>query len=171
MSYVKSFLLRLFAAALFAALLPPPTRAGICLPQLPHREWAMIRQIAANYALSEERTWLLAAIRLHENGRPGQEFGVGGRRANKHIAQRYQDGFKSFYVQGSWCAGTIVSHYTGDLDRFARRYCPDTPDEWSSGVRRLMAQLKARHGGKLPGRAYPKRPVPFLRRGAEAQDD
>ena len=47
-------------------------------PLIPTSEWKMIRQIAVNYDLSDEATWLLAAIRRHENGRPGLEFGVGG---------------------------------------------------------------------------------------------
>ena len=139
-------------------------------PMLPGREWAMIRQIAANYDLSDEQTWLLAAIRCHENGRPGLEFGVGGRSFNSHVAHRYQDGFKSFYVQGSWAAGTIARHYNGNLDKFARRYCPEGPRVWATSVRALAAQLKNDHDGKLPGEAYPKRPVPFLRRGAEADE-
>ena len=44
---------------------------------LPAHEWRMIRQIAADYRLNEDETWLLAAIRRLENGRPGLEFGVG----------------------------------------------------------------------------------------------
>ena len=68
----------------------------------------MIRQIAANYDLDEEATWLLAAIRRHENGRPGLEFGVGGPMNSGHRAHRYRDGVKSFYVQGYWAAGTAV---------------------------------------------------------------
>ena len=158
----------LAAAALFlvtAALGSPADE-----PMLPDREWAMIRQIAANYDLSDEQTWLLAAIRCHENGRPGLEFGVGGRVFSTHVAHRYQDGFKSFYVQGSWAAGTIVRHYNGNLDKFARRYCPEGPRIWATSVRALVAQLKNDHDGKLPGEAYPKRPVPFLKRGAEADD-
>lgn len=139
-------------------------------PMLPAREWAMIRQIAANYDLSDEQTWLLAAIRCHENGRPGLEFGVGGRVFSTHVAHRYQDGFKSFYVQGSWAAGTIVRNYDGDLDKFARRYCPEGPRVWATSVRALVAQLRRDCGGKLPGEACPKRPVPFLKRGAEAGD-
>ena len=139
-------------------------------PMLPAREWAMIRQIAANYDLSEERTWLLAAIRCHENGRPGLEFGIGGRVFSTHVAHRYQDGFKSFYVQGSWAAGTIVRHYDGDLEKFAKRYCPGGPHAWAASVRALVAQLRRNCDDKLPGEACPKRSVPFLKRGAEADE-
>ena len=45
---------------------------------VPSHEWVKIRQVAVNYDLSEDATWLLAAIRRHENGRPGLEFGIGG---------------------------------------------------------------------------------------------
>ena len=139
-------------------------------PELPEREWAMIRQIAANYDLTEEQTWLLAAIRCHENGRPGLEFGVGGHPFRSHVAHRYEDGFKSFYVQGSWAAGTIRRHYRGDLAQFGRRYCPESARQWSNGVRSLIERLKTRHKGRLPGVAYPKRKVPFLQRGSERRD-
>lgn len=149
---------------------------GLCLAAaapaqlLPAREWAMIRQIAANYSLTEEQTWLMAAIRCQENGRPGLEFGIGGRVFGNHIAHRYQDGFKSFYVQGSWAAGTIVKHYRGDVWAFGRRYCPEGPCQWSTGVISLLARLKAENHDQLPGEAYPKRVVPFLRRGSERLD-
>ena len=146
-------------------VLVAPARGEDCT--LPDREWAMIRQIAANYELSEDETWLLAAIRRHENGRPGLEFGVGGRVFNTHVAHRYQDGFKSFYVQGSWAAGTIRRHYRGDIGAFGRRYCPEGPRVWAAGVSALVNRLKAENDGRLPGEAYPKRNVPFLRKGSE----
>ena len=77
---------------------------------IPAHEWKMIREVAVNYDLDEERTWLLAAIRRHENGRPGLEFGVGGPMNSGHRAHRYQDGVKSFYVQAMWAAGTVKKH-------------------------------------------------------------
>ena len=74
---------------------------------IPAHEWRMIREIAASDGLNDEQTWLLAAIRRHENGRPGLEFGVGGPMNSGHRAHRYRDGVKSFYVQGYWAAGTV----------------------------------------------------------------
>lgn len=118
---------------------------------IPAREWRMIRQIAANYDLSEDETWLLAAIRRHENGRPGLEFGIGGPMDSGHRAHRYRDGTKSFYVQAMWAAGTIKKRYTGDLYRFAKRYNPPTPMKWYKGVSSLMRRLKKENGYKLPG--------------------
>ena len=120
-------------------------------PLVPAREWAMIRQVAVNYDLDDERTWLLAAIRRHENGRPGLEFGVGGPMDSGHRAHRYRDGTKSFYVQAMWAAGTIKRHYAGDIEAFGRRYNPPDPKKWSDGVSSLIRRLKAENGGKLPG--------------------
>ena len=102
----------------------PSEQAGAAkrAPLLPEREWAMIRQIAVNYDLDNESTWLLAAIRRHENGRPGLEFGIGGPMDSGHPSHRYRDGFKSFYIQGSWAAGTVKNNYNGDIYAFGKRY-------------------------------------------------
>ena len=110
---------------------------------LPAHEWRMIRQIAADYRLNEDETWLLAAIRRLENGRPGLEFGVGGPMDSGHPAHRYRDGVKSFIIQGSWAAGTIKARYHGDLDAFARRYCPPKAAYWAQKIRQIIAALKA----------------------------
>lgn len=118
---------------------------------IPAHEWAMIRQVAVNYDLTDEQTWLLAAIRRHENGRPGLEFGVGGPMNSGHRAHRYQDGVKSFYVQAMWAAGTIKRHYTGDLTAFGKRYNPPYPKKWSDGVSSLIGRLKSENGYRLPG--------------------
>ena len=126
---------------------------------IPASEWKMIRQIAVNYDLSDEATWLLAAIRRHENGRPGLEFGVGGPMDSGHKAHRYRDGVKSFYVQAMWAAGTVRNHYRGDLAAFGRRYNPPGAAKWTAGVTSLIARLKAENGGKLPGAKPAKRPI------------
>lgn len=117
---------------------------------LPAHEWRMIRQIAASYRLSDEETWLLAAIRRFENGRPGLEFGVGGPMNSGHAAHRYQDGVRSFYVQGCWAAGTIKRHYRGDLAAFGRRYCPPHAALWTRQVASLITRLKRENGNILP---------------------
>ena len=128
---------------------------------IPAHEWKMIREVAVNYDLDEERTWLLAAIRRHENGRPGLEFGVGGPMNSGHRAHRYQDGVKSFYVQAMWAAGTVKKHYTGDLVAFGKRYNPPYPKKWSDGVASLIRRLKAENGNKLPGARPAKRKTAF----------
>ena len=118
---------------------------------IPASEWKMIRQIAVNYDLSNEATWLLAAIRRHENGRPGLEFGVGGPMDSGHKAHRYRDGVKSFYVQGYWAAGTIRKHYTGDLTAFGKRYNPPHAAKWTTAITSLIKRLKAENNSTLPG--------------------
>ena len=144
-----------------AACLAAP--AGLCArtgkPLIPANEWQMIRQIAVNYDLDDEATWLLAAIRRHENGRPGLEFGVGGPMDSGHRAHRYRDGVKSFYVQGYWAAGTIRKHYTGDVAAFGRRYNPANAPKWSASVTSLIRRLKAENNSQLPGAKPEKRVI------------
>ena len=125
-------------------------RPAIAAATLPTREWAMLRQVAAEYGLSAEETWLLAAIRLHENGRPGLEFGVGGPMDSGHRAHRYRDGIKSFRVQCAWAAGTIRKRYTGDLLAFGKRYNPYHAATWTQNVATVIARLKRQHNGILP---------------------
>lgn len=146
------------AAALAAAALCPAAAGGALIPA---GEWEKIRQVAVNYDLDEESTWLLAAIRRHENGRPGLEFGIGGPMDSGHAAHRYRDGHKSFYVQAAWAAGTIRRHYRGDLAAFGRRYNPPHPERWTAGVRSLISRLKAENGGRLPGARPRKREISF----------
>ena len=125
-------------------------------PLIDEREWAMIRQIAVCYDLTTEQTWLLAAIRRHENGRAGLEFGIGGPMNSGHPSHRYRDGFKSFYVQGSWAAGTIKNNYKGDLVKFGKRYCPSAGEKWAASVSSLIHSLKAENHFRLPGVRPPK---------------
>ena len=122
---------------------------------LPAQEWTILREVAAENGLSKDETWLLAAIRLQENGRPGLEFGIGGPMNSGHRAHRYRDGVKSFRVQCAWAAGTIKRHYTGNLVAFGKRYNPLNAARWSKNVARIIARLKRHHGGILPARAKP----------------
>ena len=135
------------AMAIVAAL---DVYTASAVPLMPKNEWRMIRQIAVNYDLTDEQTWLLAAIRRHENGRAGLEFGVGGPMNSGHRAHRYRDGVKSFYVQGYWAAGTIRRHFTGDYAAFGRRYNPKNAARWAVAVKSLVARLKAENGYRLP---------------------
>ena len=117
---------------------------------LPAQEWAILREVATGNGLSEDETWLLAAIRLHENGRPGLEFGIGGPMNSGHRAHRYRDGVKSFRVQCAWAAGTIKRRYTGDLVAFGKRYNPLNAKQWSKNIAQIIARLKRHHRGILP---------------------
>jgi hypothetical protein len=144
------FLATVLSSAIHAAGKPP---------LIPAAEWRMIRQIAVNYDLDEDATWLLAAIRRHENGRPGLEFGIGGPMNSGHRAHRYRDGVKSFYVQGYWAAGTVRKHYRGDIAAFGRRYNPANAAQWSASVSSLVARLKSENGNTLPGIKPAKRTI------------
>ncbi len=128
---------------------------------IPAREWTMIRQIAVNYDLTDEQTWKLAAIRRYENGRPGLEFGIGGPMNSGHRAHRYRDGVKSFYVQGSWAAGTLKRNAKDTPLVFAARYCPLTPRKWKDAIDSLISRLKAENKYKLPGKKPGKRDLSF----------
>ena len=130
-------------------------------PTIPAAEWKMIRQVAVNYELSEEQTWLLAAIRRHENGRPGLEFGIGGRMDNGHPSHSYRDGTYSFYLQGEYAAGTIKRRYGISLEEFGKRYCPKSPLKWADRVSSLINRLKFENKGKLPGTAPAKRKITY----------
>ena len=144
--------MRLLAAFLsmltFGAILT--ARPATAATTLPAHEWSTLRQVAAEYGLNAEGTWLLAAIRIHENGRPGLEFGVGGPMDSGHKAHRYRDGVKSFRVQCAWAAGTIKKRYTGNLFAFARRYNPLHAARWFQNVSAIIARLKRVHNGVLP---------------------
>ena len=153
----NAFIIALFACALLRGAFAAPPAA----PLIPAREWAMIRQVAVNYDLSEEATWLLAAIRRHENGRPGLEFGVGGPMNSGHPAHRYQDGTKSFYIQAMWAAGTIRKHYRGDLVSFGKRYNPPDAAQWTKSIMTMIARLKVENNYRLPGVRPAKRGINY----------
>ena len=154
--------MKTFTAAAIVAIVascgPSPAQAA---PLVPAAEWRMIRQIAVNYGLTDEQTWLLAAIRRHENGRPGLEFGVGGPMNSGHRAHRYRDGVKSFYVQGSWAAGTIKLHFSGNIAAFGRRYNPLNARRWTKSVSSLIDRLKRENNFTLPGIRPRKVPLPL----------
>ena len=144
---MRHFILSLSVLLVGLSLTIRPVAAATTLPA---HEWTMLRQVAAEYGLSKEETWLLAAIRIHENGRPGLEFGVGGPMKSGHKAHRYRDGVSSFRVQCAWAAGTIMKRYTGDLRAFGKRYNPYHAVAWTKSVTSIIARLKRLHKGVLP---------------------
>ena len=144
---MRHFILSLSVFIVGTILLVHPAAAA---PTLPAHEWTMLRQVAAEYGLTAEQTWLLAAIRLHENGRPGLEFGIGGPMDSGHKAHRYRDGVNSFRVQCAWAAGTIKKRYIGDLQAFGRRYNPHHAAVWARNVAAIIVRLKRLHNGRLP---------------------
>ena len=138
----------MFSVFVFGAVVS--ARTAVAATTLPAHEWTMLREVAAQYQLTTEETWLLAAIRIHENGRPGLEFGVGGPMDSGHAAHRYRDGVRSFRVQCAWAAGTIKKRYNGDLSAFGKRYNPLHAAAWTRNVAAIIAKLKRHHKESLP---------------------
>lgn len=98
---------------------------------LPVWETKILRDVGAEYELTPAQFKLLLTIRRIENGGPGIEMGVASN-FPKHRARRYsQSPQRSLRVQARWAAGTIKNHYTGDLNAFAKVYCPPQWRHWA----------------------------------------
>ncbi len=105
---------------------------------LPPREVEILRRVGEEYGLGADTLRLLLVIRKIENGGPGVEMGVASDFPS-HRSHRYAgDADRSLRLQARWAAGTILKHYTGDLDAFAKRYCPPKWSHWSSMARHWM---------------------------------
>lgn len=105
---------------------------------LPPQEVDILRDVARQYGLSAAQTTLLLAIRKIENGGPGLEMGVASD-FPAHRSHRYAgDAARSLRLQACWAAGTIRRHFTGDLDAFAKRYCPPEWAHWRDMARHWM---------------------------------
>ena len=106
-------------------------------------EARIIEAVAREYRLSQEETRLLFAIRKTENGRQGLEFGIGQGDVN-HRARRYQNksAVRSLIVQARWAAGTIKKRYNGEVESFAKIYCPLNVAVWTSNVKWWMGKFE-----------------------------
>ena len=97
---------------------------------LPSHEVKILLRVAQEYGLEGDKLKLLLAIRKIENGGPGLEMGVASD-FPRHRSHRYAgNSAKSLRLQAQWAAGTIRKHYTGDLEAFAKRYCPPKWKHW-----------------------------------------
>lgn len=115
---------------------PPPVQA--VARAMPTREVKILLDVGKDYGLSDDALKLLLVIRKIENGGTGIEMGVGSNIPN-HRARRYAGNLdSSLRVQAQWAAGTIRKHYSGDLDAFAKRYCPPKWKHWSGMARWWM---------------------------------
>ena len=102
-------------------------------------EVRIIEDVARQYGLTNDQTKLLATIRRIENGGPGNEFGVGSEDPT-HPARRFAaKPDQSFRLQAECAAGTIARRYDGDLEKFAKRWCPDGWQTWSKNAAYYMA--------------------------------
>jgi hypothetical protein len=105
---------------------------------MPAREVDILLRAGREYGLGGDKLKLLLVIRKIENGGPGIEMGVASN-FPRHRARRHAgDLDKSLTVQARWAAGTIQKHYTGNMEAFAKRYCPPRWREWAHMARFWM---------------------------------
>jgi len=102
-------------------------------------EKAILMEVVHEYELNEDEARMLFAIRRHENGPVGMEFGIGQDAGPKHPARRYAgQPRKSLRLQAQWAAGTIKRRFNGNLFDFARIWCPKNPLVWYRSVYQLL---------------------------------
>jgi len=102
-------------------------------------EHEILMSVVHKYELNEDEARLLFAIRRHENGRPGLEFGIGQEEGPGHRARRYaHDPRKSLRLQAEWAAGTIKRRFDGNLWRFAQIWCPRGAAAWYRSVYNIL---------------------------------
>lgn len=115
-----------------------PIRQTAIARELPAREVGILVDVGEEYGLTGDALKLLLVIRKIENGGPGVEMGVGsnipGHRARRYAGQPDL----SLRIQARWAAGTIRDRFTGNLESFARRYCPPKWRHWTSLARHWM---------------------------------
>ncbi len=117
------------------ALMLLATQALALTEQEEHR---ILMRVVHAYELDMDAARLLFAIRAHEKGGPGLEFGV-GQEARGHRAKRYRhDPARSLEIQARWAAGTIRRHFGSSVRDFARIYCPRGHEAWARSVSKLM---------------------------------
>jgi len=105
---------------------------------MPDREVQILCGVGEEYDLSADQLKLLLTIRRIENGRSGLEMGIGSNNP-RHPARRFaRHPDRSLRTQARWASGTIQLHYTGNLDAFAKIYCPPKWKHWSRMARYWM---------------------------------
>lgn len=102
-------------------------------------EKSILMGVVHQYELNEDEARILFAIRKHENGPVGLEFGVGQDEGSGHPARRYStDPRKSLRLQAEYAAGTIQKRFDGCLMSFAQRWCPKGPQQWHRSVYKIL---------------------------------
>lgn len=95
-------------------------------------------QVARFYGLSREQAIVLVAIRDHENGGPGKEFGI------EIPSCRFRDGRHSFVDNCATCCEIILARCPDGKARTLRKlnksYAADP--NWWRGVRKAMARYR-----------------------------
>jgi hypothetical protein len=111
------------------------------------REKAILDIVAGERNLSRQETLLLYAIRAHESGAPGLEFGI-----EQPCARYFRDGFVSLVVQADYTAWIITERYNGNLSRFSRSFhhgTAETDKHWLDCVKAYMARYEKRWPQKI----------------------
>lgn len=132
------------SGTMLAAGVARPAEASVATTsvaqELPAREVGILVDVGRKYGLSGDSLKLLLVIRKIENGGPGVEMGVGsnfpGHRARRHAGNPDQ----SLRIQARWAAGTIRDRYAGNLEAFAKRYCPPKWRHWTALARHWMTR-------------------------------
>lgn len=93
---------------------------------LPVIEMRIVNRVSDDFGLTREETALMVSIRRAENGRSHIAFGVADPRC------------RTYEAQARWTANTIRRRWTGDVDAFARRWCPLNAKVWARNVRFFM---------------------------------
>jgi len=115
---------------------------------MPPNEVNIISDVGKEYKLTGDSLKLLFVIRKIENGRNGLEMGVGDG-IKEHPSRRYAGDFnKSLRLQAQWAAGTIRKRFTGDLKKFAERYCPVNSKNWLRMAKSWMGKEEGRGNKK-----------------------
>jgi len=81
------------------------------------KEKKILDLVSEKNHLTAEETILLYAVRSHEDGGPGLEFGI-----NHPCAQYFNDGFFSLQFQADFCCWIIKEKYHGSILDFSRKY-------------------------------------------------
>ena len=134
----------LLLATAIGMLIPATARAQFdesrVRARLPAQELAILKRVADKYRLTPDQRALLYGTRILENGRLGSgiEMGVGQEQPG-HRARRYAGNWrKSLELQAIHAAGTIKRRYRGDLQAYARRWCPRKAAAWAGTMRELL---------------------------------
>lgn len=99
----------------------------------------IMMKVAHQKELDSDETRLLLAIRTHEDGPTGMEFGIGQEVWGHRSAKRYRnDPRKSLALQAEWAAGTIQKRFNGSLRQFSTVWCPKGSATWYRSVSNIM---------------------------------
>lgn len=119
-----------------------PTSSWAVARALPPAETKILLDVGKEYYLTVGQLKLLLTIRRIENGRSGLQMGVSSNHPPHRARRHARQPARSLRIQAQWAAGTIRNHYTGNLDAFAKVYCPHGWKHWSRMARYWMNRTR-----------------------------